>query len=145
MAALTLLIALVEAGVARRRAIAALVAGGTPRAVLARALCWRVLLPAVPGIAIAGLVGLAGMRAFTTTATAGWSRMVCVGTPAECAGPDAQRHLEYRQVTHTLQTSVPWADVGAVMSIALLAVLLVIGASVLMHRSATDPAELRAG
>ncbi|AEB45122.1 MULTISPECIES: FtsX-like permease family protein [Micromonospora] len=144
VAALTLLIALVEAGVARRRAIAALVAGGTPRAVLARALCWRVLLPAVPGIAIAGLVGLAGMRAFTTTATAGWGRTVCVGTPAECAGPDAERHLEYREVTHTLQAAVPWADIVAVMSIALLAVLLVIGASVLMHRSTTDPAELRA-
>ncbi|MFD6753024.1 MULTISPECIES: FtsX-like permease family protein [Micromonospora] len=145
VAALTLLIALVESGVARRRAIAALVAGGTPRAVLARALCWRVLLPAVPGIAIAGMVGMLGMRAFTTTATAGWSRTVCVGTPAECAGPDAERHLEYREVTHTLQTSVPWAEVGAVMSVALLAVLLVIGASVLMQRSTTDPAELRAG
>ncbi len=145
VAALTLLIALVESGVARRHTIAALVAGGTPRAVLARAMCWRVLLPAVPGIAIAGVVGMLAMRAFTATATGGWGRNVCTGTPAQCAGNDAGNYLEYVSVTHTFRTPVPWGEIGGVASASLLAVLLVIAASVLLQRSSTNPAELRSG
>ncbi|MER7008256.1 FtsX-like permease family protein [Dactylosporangium sp. NPDC000555] len=144
VAALTLLIALVESGVARRRAIAALVAGGTPRAVLARAMYWRVLIPAVPGIAIAGLAGMLAMRSFTATATAGWGGPVCVGTPAQCAGDDAGNYMEYRSVTHTFQTPVPWGEIGAIASASLLAVLLVIAASLLLQRSSTNPSELRA-
>ena len=144
VAALTLLIALVESGVARRRAIAALVAGGTPRAVLARAMCWRVLLPAVPGIVIAGLVGMYAMRTFTATATAGWGRNVCVGTPAQCAGDNAGQYMQYRSATYTFQVPVPWGEIAAIASAALLAVLLVIGASVLLQRSSTNPSELRA-
>lgn len=145
VAALTLLIALVESGVARRRAIAALVAGGTPRAVLARAMCWRVLLPALPGIVIAGLVGMYAMRTFTATATAGWSRQVCVGTPAQCASDTAYEYLEYREgALHTFQVPVPWGEIAAIASVSLLAVLLVIAASVLLQRSSTNPSELRA-
>ncbi|WP_407663116.1 ATP-binding cassette domain-containing protein [Micromonospora radicis] len=107
--------------------------------------CWRVLLPAVPGIVLAGLVGMLGMRAFTGSATATWSRQFCVGTPAQCAGAEAGRYLEYRVATHTLTTPVPWAEIGAIMSFALLAVLLVIAVSVLLQRSSTNPAELRTG
>nr|WP_158603510.1 hypothetical protein [Micromonospora radicis] len=47
--------------------------------------------------------------------------------------------------THTLTTPVPWAEIGAIMSFALLAVLLVIAVSVLLQRSSTNPAELRTG
>ncbi|PZG13702.1 hypothetical protein C1I95_23165 [Micromonospora craterilacus] len=145
VAALTLLIALVESGVARRHTVAALVAGGTPRGVLARAMCWRVLLPAVPGIAIAGLIGMLAMRAFTVTATGGWGRQICVGTPEQCAGADAGNYLEYVSVTHTFRTPVPWGEIGGVASASLLAILLVIAASVLLQRSSTNPAELRSG
>ncbi|MEU8260538.1 FtsX-like permease family protein [Micromonospora sp. NPDC048999] len=145
VAALTLLIALVESGVARRHAIAALVAGGTPRAVLARAMCWRVLLPALPGIVIAGLVGMYAMRTFTATATGSWGRQVCVGTLAQCAGDTAYEYMEYREgAIYTFQVPVPWGEIAAIASASLLAVLLVIAASVLLQRSSTNPSELRA-
>ncbi|MEV6816934.1 hypothetical protein [Micromonospora sp. NPDC051296] len=84
-------------------------------------------------------------RSFTATATGSWGRQVCVGTPEQCAGDYAVNYLEYVSVTHTFRTSVPWGEIGAIASASLLAVLLVIAASVLLQRSSTNPAELRSG
>ena len=117
LAALALLVALVESGMARHRSLAALVAAGTSRAVLARAQCWRVLIPIVPGIALACLYGLMAVRSFTATASAG---------------------------DLTFAVPLPWADVAAVGTAALLVILLVIGVSILLQRASTDPSELRA-
>lgn len=142
--ALTLLVALVESGVARRRTLAALVAAGTPRTVLARALCWRVLIPAVPGIAAAGLAGMLAMRSFTSTATAGYSSDACLDTVERCNDPTVAAEWAARQFELVFPVPVPWAEVAAVGSTALLAVLLVIGASILLQRSSVNPAELRA-
>ncbi|MFU8875400.1 FtsX-like permease family protein [Micromonospora sp. SL4-19] len=145
LAALALLVALVESGVARRRTLAALVAAGTPRAVLARALCWRVLIPAVPGIALACLYGLMAVRSFTATASAGGDQEVCTGTVAECADPALRAlHTSYQAVELTFAVPLPWADVAALAAAALLVILLVIAASILLQRSSTDPSELRA-
>jgi hypothetical protein len=145
LAALALLVALVESGVARRRTLAALVASGTPRAVLARAQCWRVLIPAIPGIVLACLAGMLAMRSFTATASGVWGRLVCTGTTAECADPGfAETHAVWQEVTVDFPVPVPWADVAALAAVALVIVLVVIGAGVLMQRSSTDPAELRA-
>jgi hypothetical protein len=133
LAAFTLLIALVESGVARRRTLAALVAAGTPRAVLARAHCWQVLIPTLPGIALASLAGMLAMRSFTDTATGHWSREVC--TDAGCASHD---------VTLVFPVPLPWSEVAALAGAALVLVLTVVGASLLLQRSTTDPSELRA-
>ncbi|MEU2615695.1 FtsX-like permease family protein [Micromonospora sp. NPDC007271] len=148
LAALALLVALVESGVARRRTLAALVAAGTPRAVLARSMCWRVLIPAVPGIALACLYGLMAVRSFTATASAGSShdfQEVCTGTAAQCADPALRTlHTSYQGVTLTFAVPLPWGDVAALAAAALLVILLVVAASILLQRSSTDPSELRA-
>ncbi|GAA3455033.1 hypothetical protein [Dactylosporangium matsuzakiense] len=90
LAALALLVALVESAVARRRTVAALVAAGTPRAVLARAQCWQVLIPTVPGTTLAALADLLAVRSFTGTATGGWD-----------------------DVTLVFAVPMPWAETGA--------------------------------
>jgi hypothetical protein len=145
VAALTLLVALVESGGARRRTLAALVAAGTPRAVLARALCWRVLTPMIPGIAGASAVGVLAMRSFTRTASGRMATSTCAGTTDQCADETYWRQHEIAdQITVTLPVPVPWTQAAVVAAIALLAVLLVIAASVTLQRSNTNPTELRA-
>ncbi|WP_344613265.1 FtsX-like permease family protein [Dactylosporangium salmoneum] len=145
LAAFALLVVLVESGVARRRTLAALVAAGTPRAVLARAQCWHVLIPTLPGIALASLAGMLAMRSFTGTATGGWGRDVCDGTATECADPAFRSaHSVWHDVTLVFPVPLPWADVAALAAAALLVVLTVIGASLLLQRSSTNPSELRA-
>jgi hypothetical protein len=145
LAALALLVALVESGVARRRTLAALVAAGTPRAVLARAQCWQVLIPTLPGIVLACLAGMLAMRSFTGTATGQWGQDVCTGTAAQCADPELRfAHSAWHGVTLVFPVPLPWADVAALAGAALLVVLTVIGASLLLQRSSTDPSELRA-
>lgn len=147
VAALTLLVALVETGVARRRTLAALVATGTPRAVLARALCWRVLIPAIPGIAAASLAGMFAMRSFTDTVRTGYQTGRCVGTAEQCSGHPAL-HPEYwvktEEAVVVMQVPLPWADVAGVGLTALASILVVIAASVLLQRSNLNPTELRA-
>jgi hypothetical protein len=141
---LTLLVALVESGTARRRTVAALVAAGTPRAVLGRAHCWRVLIPAVPGIVLAILAGMFAMRSFTRTATGSNFASSCSGTTAQCADPAyAATHTVDRRINIVQQVPLPWADLASVAAVALVAVLLVIGISTLLQRSNTNPAELR--
>jgi len=76
-----------------------------------------VLIPIVPGIALACLYGLMAVRSFTATASAG---------------------------DLTFAVPLPWADVAAVGTAALLVILLVIGVSILLQRASTDPSELRA-
>jgi hypothetical protein len=146
LAAFALLVALVESGVTRRRTLAALVAAGTPRAVLARAQCWQVLIPTVPGIALASLAGMLAVRSFTDTATGNWGHNLCTGTTTQCADPAFRdTHSVWRDVTVVLPVPLPWADIAALAGAALLLVLTVIGTSSLLQRTSVDPSELRAG
>lgn len=64
-----LLFAIVEGLLTRRRALVSLVAAGTPRSVLARAVLWQALLPAVPAVLLAMAVGV------TASATAETQRL----------------------------------------------------------------------
>lgn len=141
---LTLLVALAESNTTRRRTIAALVAAGTPRAVLGRAHCWRVLIPAVPGIVLAVLAGMFAMRSFTRTATGSNFASVCAGSTSQCADPAyAVTHTVDQRINIVLQVPLPWADLASVAAATLVAVLMVIGISTLLQRSSTNPAELR--
>jgi hypothetical protein len=141
---LTLLVALTESGTARRRTTAALVAAGTPRAVLGRAHCWRVLIPGAPGIVLAVLAGMLAMRSFTRTATGSNFTSSCAGSTAQCADPAyAAAHTIDRRINIVQQVPLPWADLASVAAIALAALLLVIGLSTLLQRATTNPAELR--
>lgn len=70
LAVASLLVTSAEAIVERRRTLAVLAAGGTPRLVLARAALAEVLVPLVPAVVIASTAGVLASRAFFgTTAT----------------------------------------------------------------------------
>ena len=53
-----LLVATIEGLLGRRRTLVTLVAAGTPRGLLARAVVWQTMLPALPSIALALVVGV---------------------------------------------------------------------------------------
>ncbi|HCT80011.1 MAG TPA: hypothetical protein DGT23_26290 [Micromonosporaceae bacterium] len=61
-----LLFAMVEGLLTRRRALVSLVAAGTPRSVLARAVLWQALLPAVPAVLLAIAVGVTAVATAET-------------------------------------------------------------------------------
>lgn len=144
VAALTLLVALFESSVGRRRTTAALVAAGTPRGVLARALCWRSLLPTVPGIAAASVAGMLAMRSFTQTATGRGHSEECVGTADQCADPAFwAAHSIVRDVSIVVPVPLPWADAATIGAVALLCVLAVVATGVLFQRTTMNPTELR--
>ena len=71
LAAASLLVTSAEAIVERRRTLAVLAAGGTPRAVLARAAIAEVLVPLVPAVLLASAAGLLASRAFFGTTVSG--------------------------------------------------------------------------
>jgi hypothetical protein len=84
---------LAESPAARRRAAAAQVAAGVPRGVLVRALLLETALPLAPGVALAGLAGLAiggGYASLTGDASLPWEALTvpllvwgaCVATAA---------------------------------------------------------------
>jgi hypothetical protein len=69
VAAAGLLFAIVEGLLTRRRALASLAAAGAPVAVLARAVLWQALLPTVPAVALAIVVGHQAMVTAQTLAS----------------------------------------------------------------------------
>lgn len=89
LATASLLITSAEAIVERRRTLAALVAGGTPRPVVARAAMLESLIPLVPSVLLAATAGLLAARGFFPTNVErlatfelnGSSDMITVGVP----------------------------------------------------------------
>jgi hypothetical protein len=69
VAAAGLLFAIVEGLLTRRRALASLAAAGAPVAVLARAVLWQALLPTVPAVVLAIVVGHQAMVTAQTLAS----------------------------------------------------------------------------
>ncbi|WBB73394.1 ABC transporter permease [Micromonospora sp. WMMD1128] len=111
-----LLVAVVEGITSRRRAYAAQVATGVPRAVIGRSLLWAALAPAVPAIGLALTVGyllIAGLM------------------PAPSGGG-------YEQTP-----DVPWEQLAWFAAGALAAVLVTVVAGLFLLRSATSVEELR--
>ncbi|MFE9190480.1 FtsX-like permease family protein [Micromonospora sp. NPDC007208] len=141
-----LIVALVEGIVARRRAYAALVATGVPRATLSRSVAWQALAPAVPAILLALTVGtLLGRGLIAEVSTGGSSTPICEATAALCDDPATRE--QYTRIVHTpgIQRAVPvplehlaWLGAGA-----LAAVLVTIGVGLLFLRASTALDELR--
>ncbi|MBM0205797.1 ABC transporter permease [Micromonospora sp. STR1s_5] len=142
-----LIVALVEGIVARRRAYAALVATGVPRATLSRSVAWQALAPAVPAILLALTVGtlLGRGLAAAEVSAGGGSTMICEATAALCEDPATS--AQYNRIVHVpeVQRAVPvplehlaWLGAGA-----LAAVLVTIGVGLLFLRASTALDELR--
>ncbi|HEX5740691.1 MAG TPA: ABC transporter permease [Pilimelia sp.] len=135
-----LLVAVVEELLTRRRAYASVVAAGVPRAVLARAVLWRMLAPCVPGVLLAMAVGVGITRAVLGPAVVGEERArVC---PGGGCGSGAGREVVVPQFE--VPAVVPWADLSIGAAVAISGVTLAVGAGLLFLRASTDLAEARA-
>ncbi|WP_433265891.1 FtsX-like permease family protein [Micromonospora vinacea] len=141
-----LIVALVEGIVARRRAYAALVATGVPRAALSRSVAWQALAPSVPAILLALTVGtLLGRGLVAEVSAGGGSALVCDATAALCDDPATRE--QYSRIVYfpEVQRTVPvplehlaWLGAGA-----LAAVLVTVGVGLLFLRASTALDELR--
>jgi hypothetical protein len=132
IAALGVLVALAEAVSSRRRAHAALLAAGTPRAVLGRSVLWQVLAPLVPMLLLALAIGTALGRVFGTE----------VRVPGPDIGVDGSR-VDVGDVVRVVH--VPWGELALYGAGMLALVLAAVGVSVLLLRRGTSIGELRAG
>lgn len=152
IAAAAVLVALVEQIVERRRTLAALVAAGTPRPVLVRAGMLQIALPLIPGVVVAAMAGWLGVRGLF-----GWEVTARGGGYSTCTAPPgldmaaAQAYCEdpahlvaIPERTVTLGLGVPWDSLAVLGGGAVLGTLLLSGVSLLLLRSSTDLAELRA-
>ena len=143
MAAAGVLVALSEGIVARRRTYAALTATGVPRRTLSGALLWQTLTPVVPALLLAlgvgaALIRLTGMR--VTTGGVSWDECVDpAADPATCATRTVSLPLVEMRVP------IPVEQMALLGGGALLAMLLAVGAALLVLRSSTDLEELRVG
>ncbi|MEU4238960.1 FtsX-like permease family protein [Actinoplanes sp. NPDC026619] len=140
VAAAGVLVALAESIVARRRTYAALTATGVPRRTLAAAVAWQTLTPIVPALLLALAAGDALVRLIESEIPVGYEFRDCVaaGYP-DCVAP---LHPEMAQVLHV---PIPWASLSLLGGGALLAVLVAVGAGLVVLRASTDLEELRAG
>ncbi|MQA77324.1 MAG: FtsX-like permease family protein [Streptosporangiales bacterium] len=128
VAVASLLVMLAEQLVTRRRSLAALVAGGTPRPVLARAQLLQTVAPLVPAVLLATAAG-------TVMAFSALGREVRGGEFCDAAGNCTP--------PVTLTVPIPWADLAVIAGGSVLAVLVVTAIGLLFLRSSTDVAELR--
>jgi hypothetical protein len=144
-AAAGVLVALAEGIVARRRAYAALTAVGVPRKVLSESVVWHTFAPLVPAVAIALASGVGIARLVGTEVRMQDGSSVCRGTETQCAA-DPMTFTEF-VVQHevVLAVPVPWAGLLLLGATALVAMLVAVGAGLLVLRSSTDLEELRAG
>ncbi|MEV4117682.1 FtsX-like permease family protein [Micromonospora sp. NPDC049645] len=141
-----LIVALVEGIVARRRAYAALVATGVPRATLSRSVAWQALAPAVPAILLALTVGtLLGRGLAAEVSTGVSSTEVCEATAALCDNPATRGQYTRIVQIPDVRRAVPvplehlaWLGAGA-----LAAVLVTVGVGLLFLRASTALDELR--
>lgn len=144
IAAAGLLVAAVEQVLERRRTLAALVAQGTPRGVLARAATLQVALVVVPGVALAALAGAFAARGVfgdTVQSSASGTCVPPADAPADwCHDPS---HVVWEQA-RVRAAPVPWDDVAVLGVGAVLATLAVTAVGLLLLRRATDVTELRA-
>ena len=134
MAAFGQLVSISEAIVSRRRSTAALVATGVPRSVLARTQIWQAMVVAAPSLVLAAVAGMLIPRfLFGTTVSASPGSMSVDGGPVFSV-PEMTRSVP-----------VPWANLGLVVGIGLLAVLMTVGIGLLFLRPSTRIEELRTG
>jgi hypothetical protein len=152
IAAAGLLVALVDGIVSRRRTLTSLIAGGTPRRVLARATLWQVLTPVAPAILLASSIGVVLTRRILREAqsgsTAGYRCTPLPGDPASACDDFAYlqangTHVEVPPVT--VPVAVPWEQLGLLAGSALAAAVVVTLIGLLFLRMSTNVSELRTG
>ncbi|RKN48329.1 FtsX-like permease family protein [Micromonospora endolithica] len=142
-----LVVALVEGITARRRAYAALVATGVPRATVGRSIAWQALAPAVPAVALALTVGMLLARGlFGTPSSGGYRSEVCDAGEQLCTDPATREQYTRVEVEPLISVTpdVPlghlaWLGTGAVA-----AVLVTVAVGLLFLRAGTAVEELRA-
>ncbi|GAB3056627.1 FtsX-like permease family protein [Micromonospora schwarzwaldensis] len=138
-----LLVAVVEGITSRRRAYAAQVATGVPRATIGRSLLWASLAPAVPAVGLALTVGFLLVRGtLPAPRGGGFEQSVCdAGTQACGTNGSEPRTGWVPEVTVT--PDVPWEQLAWFAAGGLAAVLLTVVAGLFLLRSATSVEELR--
>jgi len=140
VAAAGLLVALAEGIVARRRSYAALTAAGVPRRTLSAAVLWQTVTPLVPAVLLGLAAGDALVRLTGTTVRADGEFGSCSSTGDGPCVPDL-----VHPPSVTLSVPIPWGHLSLLGGGALLAVLVAVGAGLLVLRSSTDLEELRVG
>ncbi|WP_431728353.1 FtsX-like permease family protein [Verrucosispora sp. TAA-831] len=141
-----LLVTLVEGIVSRRRAYAALVATGVPRATIGTSILIQVLAPVVPAVLLAVGVGYAIGRLLNgDVISGGYTQEVCRASTELCQDPATRPlHVEYMVIERVVRTpDVPLEQLALVGGGALLAVLVTVGLGLLFLRASTAMEELR--
>ncbi len=145
IAGLGLLVYVVEGITTRRQTHAALVALGVPRRTLTAATIWQMLTPVVPAILVALTVGVAMPRAISREERSGSTTLThCTVDWEQCADPDSP-YLQMIAVPEVVR-AVEWplAELAVVGGVALAAVAVTTGISLLFLRTSTNVEELRA-
>ena len=124
LAALGLLIAAAEGIVARRRTYAAVVAAGTPRGVVARAVLAETVLPLVPSLLLATVVGTVAANGFF--------------------GRHVDSFDDTLNESRSVVVGVAWGPLTLTLALALGVTLVATALGLVFLRSATDVSELRA-
>lgn len=151
IAAAGLLVALADGILARRRALASLVATGASHGLLARALSWQVISPVVPAVALATLAGMLLPRLTVpgTNDTADMEVWRCTPMPGD--PHDACADAAYQQAHGTLLTAekvpvtvhMPWGRLALLAGGAVTATVVVTLVGLLFLRMSTRVTELR--
>ncbi len=116
------LVAFAEGIVARRRTFAAMTAGGVPRSKLGAMLLVVTFAPLLPALLLALTCGVSLLRTMRTEAQVSGDQLVVA-----------------------IPIPIPFGDLALLGGGAVLAMLLVVGAGMMVLRSSTDLEELRAG
>ncbi|SBT63200.1 FtsX-like permease family [Micromonospora sediminicola] len=141
-----LLVAVVEGITSRRRAYAAQVATGVPRATIGRSLLWASLAPAVPAVGLALTVGYLLVRGLLPDPSGGGYRTtVCDAGPDLCGDPATSvRYARTEWVPEVVvRPDVPWEQLAWLAAGGLAAVLATAAAGLLVLRASTSVEELR--
>jgi hypothetical protein len=138
VAAAGVLVALADSIVARRRTYASLTATGVSRRTLSAAVLWQTVTPLLPALILSLAAGDALVRLIESEIPVGYEYRDCVaaGYP-DCEPPV---HPEMAQILHV---PIPWGQLTLLGGGALLAVLVAVGAGLMVLRASTDLEELR--
>ncbi|MFC9822739.1 FtsX-like permease family protein [Streptomyces erythrochromogenes] len=151
IAAAGLLVALADTVLAQRRALASLIATGTPRRILARAIGWQTLAPVAPAVSLAVLAGVLLPRFAVPDAsdTADMQTWRCAPLPGDGIG--ACEDQAYSQAHSALVSAekvpvivtTPWDQVLMLAGTAITATTAITLVSLLFLRMSTRAGELR--
>jgi hypothetical protein len=143
------MVALAEGIVTRRRAYAALIAGGVPRRTLGEALVWQTMVPLIPAMLIATGIGyqLTGtFKSLDHAVTAGDTHIGCytadpLCTPAAASDSPIWTNVDTPVVTMVIP--VPLGDLAVLWGGTLVAMIAVVAVGIVLLRRSTDLEELR--